>query len=373
MSEATEAFDGTRNRQPPPAIKAGLLIGCVLAISLDTALSFAQSSTTSYNDFPAAQVDSITSDQVRLQRKSIAIGLLEEARRAAIRGDEARARNLVRKAADIPTIWDSNELTPERFLRELDRRGSAFADADTAKKLPRSLRSVTSPADPNSQTNATPSSDERDATLNSDEDDSAPQAFRRSSKGDLPTTFAPEASTSDAADQKPVENLTTIDSNFVETVAASSDVPIDAPELEFREIRGPSSDRVLDVRVHDFSPSNNHAETGTLPPFVVSFTSLLAALLAVSLILAAGVYVLLRRLASRGGIVVRIEIGTSRMPPDEASADRSRLLRLAPMSAEDCESQPAAAPELESAAQPANPSEPAERQGPRNPGGGAAA
>lgn len=335
-----------------------------LVIGVSGTSTKAEDPTAAISSRESLLIDSATSGNLR---KSEALRLLNEAKRAVGRGDEARARSLARKAAEIPTTWDTRELTPERFLRELDRRGVSPASIDGS----RAVESLPSPADsrvlPQPSALAAPTDPVAPASRNEPEADTVIEPFRRQPKSLAESTDETDGSELNSADPPPMSDSNNEHSSFVEQ-ASANDASGDGAVLE---LAGPSSisdARMLDVRVHDFSTAGtgSHVNSST-GNFLTQLASLVAAIALTMLIVGFGCVLLARRLVSRGDIVIRIEVGSASAWSRNDEFDRAQPLRLARVSASednevvgDSQSVPA-----ENAALSAH--------GPRNPGGGAAA
>jgi hypothetical protein len=352
--------------------KCTVSLRAVVGVTIYWSLVIGVSGTSIKAEDPSAATSSRESQLIESEtsgnlRKSEALRLLNEAKRAVGRGDEARARSLARKAAEIPTTWDTRELTPERFLRELDRRGVSPAGIDGS----RAVESLPAPADPHILPQppalAAPIEPAATASRNALEADTVIEPFRRQPKSLAESTDETDGSELDSAGAPPLSDSTDGHSSFVEQ-ASANDASGDAAVLD---LAGPSSysdARMLDVRVHDFSTSGTgrHVNSST-GNFLTQLAGVVVAIALTMLIVGLGCVLLARRLVARGDIVIRIEVGAASAGSRNDEFDRAQPLRLARDSTsegKDVVGDPQSVP-AENAALGA--------RGPRNPGGGAAA
>lgn len=352
-----------------------IAIGWTLIVWSPTEYGIAQTVTVPDADVESLPSEALAADELSARRKSAAAQLLNEAKRAAIRGDEARARSLASRAAEIPTTWDTSELTPERFLRELNRRDGIFADTELprvsnrvagfANDQPDQTRSAETATIPDGQPTASGGID-GSATI---------QAFRRVPSHVLDSVEDLEAPVNESRTESALENRGSPASDFVDQAGVSNETQADPPALDIPGQASFSAAPVMDVRVHDFSSatgdSNGHASLSS--QILVSLASILAAGLIGALVLLGICLILLRKLGSRGNIVFKIELNSGKPQVDDGPTDSSQVLRLAQISTRDPEGDRALdAPQDDSLSR-AGFGDSLDVHGPRNPGGGAAA
>lgn len=258
------------------------------------------------------------------QQKAVARRLVEEAKQSVIQGDMAKARNLARRAADIPTTWDLTELTPERLLRELDfiaanQQGtdheSAEADlTDSEARQPLRKLARDNAAFPGGWTSTDGvrriPTEALDISQDSEEDDSR-----------LPTF-------DDQTAPIPANGYGYADANQL-AVSADGDAPLVHTPGPFA---GPA---VIDVRVHDF---NSSSDTGATQPASITtliLINLASALFGGLVVLVGVLYYILKKFGPRPEFVLKVEVasngGETRMT--NVASPPPHGLRVAPISA----------------------------------------
>ncbi|HLQ43839.1 MAG TPA: hypothetical protein VK137_03850, partial [Planctomycetaceae bacterium] len=75
------------------------------------------------NPFTRSSSNKTSSNKTTTYRQT-ATKLLEQAQDLVFRGDVAGARRLAERAKSFPVEWKANELSPEKFLAQLDARGA---------------------------------------------------------------------------------------------------------------------------------------------------------------------------------------------------------------------------------------------------------